>query len=196
MKQSLIVFGTGSLAKSMLYSLPFFYKDELDVFIVGRNSEVLSRTTTIANSRSTFCRSKVRYYEELLDLTEDDKLTQLIKVKSAEYIMLAASLQSPWELAPDSSTWANLVAEAGFGFTLPLQATFAIKIAKAIKKSGCNIKFINGCYPDQVNPLLKLMDLPITIGVGNVAILSSYLSSKLNILPDELKMIGHHFMVC
>lgn len=188
--------GIGSLARSLIYSLPMLHKEKLNVLIIGRNLDDVLQVTTIANSRAIICFSNIRFYAQVIDWAQMEDIESIMDISCPEVVVLAASMQSPWALSKDTSKWANLVSEVGFGFTLPFQANFAIKISRVINKLNSGIKFINACYPDEVNQILKALNLPITTGVGNISILASYLSHSFNLSQDDLfKMIGHHFHV-
>ncbi|MFN8771051.1 MAG: hypothetical protein ACK5WP_09345 [Neisseriaceae bacterium] len=193
LKYKLIVMGAGSLARSIVYSLPMLYKDKLDVLIIGRNMDDVTKITTIASTRSIICNSNVRFAGQVMEWDNFEELGNIIANYCPEMVVLAASMQSPWTLNKFSSKWAALISEIGFGFTLPFQANFAIKVSTIIKKLNNRIKFINACYPDEVNQLLKSLDLPITTGVGNISILASYIPLKFNVTKEDLfQMVGHH----
>ncbi|HEY6740278.1 MAG TPA: hypothetical protein VI076_15650 [Actinopolymorphaceae bacterium] len=80
---------------------------------------------------------------------------------------------------------------AGFGVTLPLQADYAILVGRIAEASGA--WFVNACLPDLVDPLLRALGIPVTTGVGNLAILAAALQEALG-LPDQssLTAVGHH----
>jgi len=86
-----------------------------------------------------------------------------------------------------------LVARAGFGLTLPLQATLALKLSKSVKKNNVGSIVINACYPDCVNPVIHQSNLPIHLGIGNVAILAAMLKRCYHSSRDTLKVIAHHY---
>jgi len=108
-------------------------------------------------------------------------------------VVNCASYYSPWEGIHQPSVWTQLLRSAGFGFTLPLQSAFAIKFAKAVAGHSRAVLFINGCYPDAVNPLLRALDLPVFCGVGNIALLAATLRSSLGLMPQQrLQVMAHH----
>ena len=72
-----------------------------------------------------------------------------------------------------------LVAEGGLSATAVLQAPLSIEVARAVKAVRPQAHFINCCFPDVVNPLIAALDLPISCGVGNVAILSNAFAGAL-----------------
>ena len=94
------------------------------------------------------------------------------------------------------SAWTQLLRSAGFGFTLLLQAAFAINFAEAVAGHSRPVFFINGCYPDAVNPLLRALDLPIFCGIGNIALLAATLRASLGLTPQQrLQVMAHHLQL-
>lgn len=124
---------------------------------------------------------------------ESDDAGRLLSSLQPDMVVNCASYYSPWEDIHQPSSWTQLLRSAGFGFTLPLQTAFAIKFAKAIAGHSRSILFINGCYPDAVNPLLRALDLPVFCGIGNIALLSATLRSSLGLMPQQrLQVMAHH----
>src|SRR5699024_10255518 len=100
-------------------------------------------------------------------------IAPIIERVSPRVVVQSASVQSPWKVDIADTEWSDLVAAAGFGITLSFHALLAWKTANALKLTGSDAHFVNTCYPDGVNPLLKAADLPITTGVGNAGIFSA-----------------------
>ena len=73
-----------------------------------------------------------------------------------------------------------------------LQAPLSIAVARAVKAVRPQAHFINCCFADVVNPLIAALDLPISCGVGNVAILANAFSGALALAPGRLKMLAHY----
>lgn len=80
MKCHLIVFGTGSLAKALLYSLPMIQKSEFEVLVIGRDEDEVLKITTIANSRAIFCSSKINFTGETHLWDDDVVLEDIINI--------------------------------------------------------------------------------------------------------------------
>ncbi|HET9363588.1 MAG TPA: potassium transporter TrkA [Candidatus Angelobacter sp.] len=124
---------------------------------------------------------------------ESDDAGRLLSSLQPDVVVNCASYYSPWENIHQPSLWTQLLRSAGFGFTLPLQSAFAIKFAKAVAEHSQPVLFINGCYPDAVNPLLRALDLPIFCGIGNIALLAATLRSSLDLKPEQrLQVMAHH----
>ncbi len=76
---------------------------------------------------------------------------------------------------------------------MPLQSAFAIRFARSLAEHSRPALFINGCYPDAVNPLLRALNLPVFCGVGNIALLAATLRSSLGLTPQQdLRVMAHH----
>jgi hypothetical protein len=124
---------------------------------------------------------------------ESDDAGRLLSSIQPDVVVNCASYYSPWEDIHQPSLWTQLLRSAGFGFTLSLQSAFAIKFAKAVAGHSRAVLFINGCYPDAVNPLLRALDLPVFCGVGNIALLATTLRSSLGLMAQQrLQVMAHH----
>jgi hypothetical protein len=110
-----------------------------------------------------------------------------------DVLVCAASAQSPYERVHAPSAWTELVATAGFGVTLALQAELVSRLAAALTGGAPDALLVNGCFPDAVNPLLAALDLPVLCGIGNVATLAACLDAALGRPgPRRLAVLGHH----
>jgi hypothetical protein len=99
-------------------------------------------------------------------------------------------LQSPWESSQTQSAWTKLVAEGGFGITLPLQLKFAADVSRAAANSETAI--VNACYPDCVNLVLHRLGFRTTCGIGNSAIVEAFCRSHHSVGSDDVRVVGHH----
>jgi hypothetical protein len=132
-----------------------------------------------------------RFSARSLDLAADGAVPRVVEETQPQVTFLCASLQSPWEVNVQPSAWTSLLARAGFGTTLPLQAAFAARVAETLRGSGSS--FVNAGYPDAVNPLLHALGLPVVCGIGNVQILAGATLGSMNPAPAErLQLLGHH----
>lgn len=110
-----------------------------------------------------------------------------------DVLVCAASAQSPYERAAAPSAWTDLIAAAGFGVTLALQAELVSRLAAALVVGAPGATLVNGAFPDGVNPLLAALDLPVRCGLGNVATLAACLDAALGRPgPRRLAVLGHH----
>jgi hypothetical protein len=102
-------------------------------------------------------------------------------------------MQSPWKVDNGASKWSDLVASSGFGITISFHALLAFRTATAIKQLGLDCHFVNTCYPDGVNQLLRTADVPLTTGVGNIGIFAAVIASRIPFAQrKDLRVLGHH----
>jgi hypothetical protein len=139
--------------------------------------------------------SGVRVDVDRFDVECDD-VEVLIERLEPDLLLNCTSYYSPWEARSRPSQWTEFLARSGFGVSLPIQATFAIRLAKAISRSSRRIVFINGCYPDAVNPVLKALNLPVFCGFGNVALVAGSLQGALGLTDARrLRVLAHHLHI-
>jgi hypothetical protein len=86
-----------------------------------------------------------------------------------------------------------LVQRAGFGLTLPLHAELAIVAGQAVQDGCPEAWYVNGCFPDAVNPVLACLGLPVLCGIGNIAIIAAGLQTALGVADHgRLAVLAHH----
>ncbi|HEY2118419.1 MAG TPA: hypothetical protein VGH37_04470 [Candidatus Acidoferrum sp.] len=195
-----VIVGSGSLAQGIVYALSQVAKDSLRVAIIGRSAAKISRIALIANARAetfhvpaTFCALAIRDFRALA-------FSRAFRSLKPKVILLAASLQSPWESSQGQNAWTKLIASGGFGITLPLQLALAAELSRGATDSKAAI--VNACYPDCVNVVLHRLQLPVTCGVGNAAIVEAFCASRDSMGQDgtgrgglavgKVKVVAHH----
>ncbi|SRR5216683_427034 len=189
----LLVIGSGSLARSICYSMAACCTSSAQIAVLARSGDRVSEACYISNARAALSRRPVRFTPLCGDITSDNTIAGIIAAQRPQIIISCASLQSPWEGTRSPSQWTAFLHDAGFGVTLPLQSFISVKIAAAIKQHSAASLFVNGCYPDAVNPLLRSLDLPVLGGIGNTALVAASLQTALG-LPDQadLRVLAHH----
>ncbi len=186
--------GSGSFATEVLHALARQTTDSLDVALVARDPDRISRLSRSATELAANAGGRLRIVPVVMDWADDDLIRRTVRELRPKVIVHTASLQSPWTLG-GSDGWTTLLKNIGFGFTLPLQAALAVKVARAIAHESPATALVNACYPDAVNPVVSANGLPITGGLGNVAILAAILWNVLDPSTKQgkqLRMIGHH----
>lgn len=192
MDATILIVGSGSLARAIYYSLALLLSRPHRVMVCGRSREQLNEIIYVARAKAASAQSPVRFDSVEFDAESGDAARLLSSVQP-DIIVNCASYYSPWEWIHRPSSWTHLLRSAGFGFTLPLQAAFAIKFAQAVAAHPRPLLFINGCYPDAVNPLLRALDLPVFCGIGNIALMAASLRSALGLTPEQrLQVMAHH----
>jgi hypothetical protein len=118
------------------------------------------------------------------------EFSKLFRSLKPKVILLAASIQSPWEITQQDNAWTRLIAQGGFGITLPLQLKLAAEVSRAA--SGLQAAVVNACYPDAVNLVLDRVGLRITCGLGNAAIIEAFCRSKVGSGEKDVRVVAHH----
>jgi hypothetical protein len=183
--------GSGSLATEVMHALARASKDPISVALLGRD---MDRLAELARSATASAETDLRIVPIVIDWSDDALIKRTIGELRPTVLVHTASLQSPWTLNR-SDGWSDLVKSAGFGFTLPLQAVLALKVARGIAEQSPDTFLINGCYPDAVNRILSANGLKVSGGIGNVAIVAALLWSGLPVTTKEgrrLRLIAHH----
>jgi hypothetical protein len=192
MDATILIIGSGSLARAISYSLALLPSRPHRVIVCARSRDQLNEIVYVSRAKAASAQSLVRFDSVEFD-AESDHVGRLLSSLQPDIIVNCASYYSPWEWIHQPSAWTHLLRGAGFGFTLPLQAVFAIKFAKAVAAHSRPVLFINGCYPDAVNPLLRALDLPVFCGIGNIALVATSLRSALGLMPGQrLQVMAHH----
>lgn len=192
MDATILIVGSGSLARAISYSLALLLSRPHRVVICARSRNQLNDILYVSRAKAASIQSPVTFDSVQFEAESDDAI-RLLSSLQPDVVVNCASYYSPWEDIHQPSSWTQLLRNAGFGFTLPLQSAFAIKFAKAVAEHSRAVLFINGCYPDAVNPLLRALDLPIFCGVGNIALLAATLRSSLDLKPEQrLQVMAHH----
>lgn len=187
----IVITGSGSLATEVMHALARASKDPISVALLGRD---MDRLAELARSAAAIAETDLQIVPIVIDWSDDALIKQTIGELRPKVLVHTASLQSPWTLNQNNQ-WSDLVKSAGFGFTVPLQAVLAIKVARAIADESPGTFLINGCYPDAVNRTLSANGLKVSGGIGNVAILAALLWSGLPVTTKQgrrLRLIAHH----
>jgi hypothetical protein len=183
-----VVVGTGAFATALTAALVRTARAPTEVVLVGRSPATGTRVAAELDSQ----RVRVRFHDGGAFATSD--FSALFTTVRPRLVAVCASEQSPYHRSQYNPDWERVRAHAEFGFTAPLQATFAIRAAQALAALGqSDIPLVNACYPDLVNPLLRLLGLPVLCGLGNVASLTAALRE---LLPRRsgapVRMAAHH----
>src|SRR5262245_53846355 len=192
----IVVVGSGSLARAVCQSLaglanmdsPAARAVHITCTVLARNLAETQRLVTDCQVRASVANAAVTFAAGALD----DEVAALAR-RQPDVVVCCASAQSPYEAMTAPSAWTRLVKEAGFGVTLPLQATVTLRLANAIAQASPHTLLVNGCFPDAVNPLLAALDRPVHCGIGNVATIAACLQAAMG-LPDQsrLSVLAHH----
>jgi hypothetical protein len=175
MRSHVVLFGTGSLARSIVYNLATMMSSTpLNVLIVGRGRAEVEEIAFVARGRAGAAGAGHAFEPLTASWADASVAGDILYHHRPVVTIVAASEQSPWELARDADAWAQLVKRGGFGVTLPLNASLVSQVFRAANGTEPRPFFINACYPDAVNGLLAALGpSDHLVGVGNAAIIES-----------------------
>jgi hypothetical protein len=188
----ILIFGTGSFAGRIVLDLAATASEPVTVAIAGRNTERLNWLRTAGNARAAMFNRPARVTSHQVDLSAPDAAAAAIAAVEPTVVVQAASFQAGAVISNQGNAWTKLVAEGGLSATAVLQAPLSIEVARAVKAVRPRAQFINCCFPDVVNPLIAALDLPISCGVGNIAILANAFAGALGAGAGRLKVLAHY----
>lgn len=188
----ILIFGTGNFAGRIALDLATTASEPVTVAIAGRNVERLNWLRTAGNARAAMFGRPARFVTHDVDLSGATAAAETITAVAPNVVVQAASFQSGSVISNQGNAWTRLVAEGGLSATAVLQAPLSIAVARAVKAVRPQAYFINCCFADVVNPLIAALGLPISCGVGNVAILANAFAGSLALGPGRLKLLAHY----
>jgi hypothetical protein len=192
LRADILIFGTGNFAGRIALDLATAATEPLSIVIAGRNVERLKWLETAGNARAAMFGRPARFMTHLVDLSVDDAAAGAIAAVEPNVVVQAASFQTGSVIGQRGNAWTRLVAEGGLSATAVLQAPLSISVARAVEATRPRTHFVNCCFADVVNPLIAALELPITCGVGNIAILSNAFAGALALEPGRLKVLAHY----
>jgi hypothetical protein len=191
-RADILIFGTGNFAGRIAMDLAATASESVRVTIAGRNRDRLKWLQTAGNARAAMFGRSARFIAHEVDLSGENAAASAITAVEPRVIVQAASFQPGGVISNQGNAWTRLVAEGGLSATAVLQAPLSIAVARAVKAVRPNAYFINCCFADVVNPLIAALDLPISCGVGNVAILANAFAGTLAPGSAQLRVLAHY----
>ena len=185
-----VIIGSGSLAHGIVYALSQVATGSFKIAIIGRSTVMVSRMAIIANARAASFGTRPIFFPLGIPEFNASAFSRAVRSLKPKVILLAASLQSPWESSQGQNAWTKLIAEGGFGITLPLQLKFAAELSRGAATSETAI--VNACYPDCVNVVLDRLGFRTTCGIGNSAIVEAFCRSHHDAGNVDIRVVGHH----
>ncbi len=182
----LIVAGSGSLAHAVLMGLAGCGDAPMTVVAAARNEMAVHHLATLANALGSDSADRIAVTPVTCDYAPAS-LARLFDAYRPRVVLTVASMQSPWSM---TRGWQRLIAQLGYGCTLPLQAVLADRVMRAATAAHPEAHLVNGCYPDLTNRVLTERGLPVAGGIGNIAIVASMLRGRTDRTP--LSLLAHH----
>lgn len=189
----ILIFGTGAFAERILLDIAATASDPVHVAIAGRNSERLDWLRLAGNARAAIFERPVNVIARHVDLSSTAAACDAIGSLWPSVVVQAASAQTSSVISAQGNAWSRLVAEGGLSATAVFNALLSVRAAEAIAQVKPDTHFVNCCYADVVNALIAARGLPVTCGVGNVAILAAAFSGEIGLRkPGPLKVLAHY----
>jgi hypothetical protein len=186
----IVIVGSGSLAQGIAQALAQGGADSRRIAIIGRLAAKVSRIALLANARAASFGTSVTFSALAIREFRASAFAQLFRTLKPKVVLLAASLQSPWESAQEENAWTHLLRSGGFGITLPLQLALAVEVSHGAADRDAAI--VNACYPDCVNVVLDRLAPPVKCGVGNAAIVEAVCRFQSGAGRGDVRVVGHH----
>ena len=123
----LVVVGSGSLARSVCCSLAAVAGTPIALTVLARSAAAAAEVAYLTRTRAALAGRPVTAAPAPLA----DLAGTLGRI-APDVVLVVASYQSPWERTGAPTAWTDLMARAGFGATLPLQAALVADVARAL----------------------------------------------------------------
>ncbi len=189
----ILILGTGSFAQRIACDLAANASKPTRVVIAGRNTLRLAWIRTAALARADMFARSVAIETHEVDLAVEGGAAELLARRRPSVIVQAASFQTASVISGSGSSWTRLVADGGLSATAVFQAVLTSRIARAAAQASPGSYLINCCFPDVANGIVVAMGLPVTCGIGNIAILSHAFAGALeSATKPKLQMLCHY----
>ena len=150
MNATILIIGSGSLARAISYSLALLLSRPHRVIVCARSRSQLNEIIYVARAKAASVQTPVTFDSVEFEAESGDA-GSLLSSTQPDVVVNCASYYSPWEDIHQPSSWTQLLRNAGFGFTLPLQSAFAIKFAGKFRQCApcCTGQLVSGasCPP-------------------------------------------------
>lgn len=164
-KVRIMIFGLGSVGTYLLDYLVSLADEQLEIIVVGRNTEKMQLDVNIVRTAATIrgqLRSEIHMAQ--CDLNDIDSIAGVLKEYKPHVLVNSSRVYSG--LKYGSISWTNLRA---YGIWAPLAIKYARNIMLAYEKAECHAISINTSYSDAVIPWLKSAGLCyFDFGSGNL----------------------------
>jgi hypothetical protein len=196
MVESMMIIGSaGSVGHDMMYQIASM---GLPIKVVG--ADVNEAKGKFEIEESLHIAHSFDFYPDLsfqkIDLFDIEGTSEILSQLQPKVICNLASLGSWWvtRLLPDD----EYKKIGPIGPWLPNHLTLAMKLMKAIKKSGLDIKVVNGAFPDATNVVLDKLGMAPVCGGGNMDLgifrFKRILARDMKVPYSSVKIfgVGHH----
>jgi hypothetical protein len=190
---NILILGTGPFAQRIACDLAATATSPTRLAVSGRNALRLAWILTAARARAEMFARPVTIEGRELDLTDAQRVAELLAALRPAVIVQAASLQPASVISSTANRWTRLVADGGLSATAVFQTLLTSRVARAVAQASPASQLINCCFPDVVNGLVTAMGLPVGCGIGNIAILAHAFGGLLEGNPKpKLQLLCHY----
>jgi hypothetical protein len=196
--RTLIVFGVGKLGGPVVDLLAARYPTHRYV-LVARTRE---RAHLRANLTRYVCSQWGRYPSvegAATDLRDPARTAELIDEHQPDVIFNATTPFPWWAIEAMPAAQRRLTYSAGLGMWCALDCVLPLGLDHALSLCRSRPRYVNGCYPDMVNPFLAGSPVGPIVGVGNMSNLIPglrlALAPALGAAPRDVRisLVAHHY---
>ncbi len=192
-KADILVTGTGNFAARIVFDIAATAARPITVAIAGRNRERREWLRLAANARAANFGRPASFVDLPVNFSSAETVAEAIGPVAPRVTVQAASVQSPGVGHASDTKWGAMILHGGLSVTVAFQALLSARCGQALQMLGGKGAFINCCFPDVGNGVLKAAGLPVTCGVGNVAILATIFAGDLGIREEgRLRVLAQH----
>ena len=195
-KCDVLVTGTGFFAKRFTNDIALTAPKPIKITIAAREAEEgrqLEWLRQSGNARAAIAERPVTYDTTYINWESPESVAETIAEWDPDVIVHAASVQPSKVVVDTTSEWGRLISIGSFSTTVVIQAVLGSRMARAMALAGSKATFMNCCYPDVTNAILKAMGYPVISGGGNIEILASVFAGELGIRErGPIQVLAHH----
>ncbi|HEY1619949.1 MAG TPA: hypothetical protein VGG25_20160 [Streptosporangiaceae bacterium] len=193
--RTLLVLGTGALARAVCGALAVTSGPPLRIAVAGRDRARVAEVVYMVSASAAGAGRAVTATGHVAAGLTATALTEIVADCRPDGAVAIASLQSPWEARHAPSAWTGLLAAGGFALSLPLQAVLVRALHAALREAAPDAWLVNACYPDAVNPLLAALDAAPLCGIGNISTIAQSIQASLEPgqRAEPLRVLAHHW---
>lgn len=191
-RPSIAVAGTGAFAGALVRALAR-HREPLALHVLSSDARRAADLAELGRDHAALTSAPTTCTAHRVNIRHPDEPERLLSEVRPNALVVSTSEHSPTERTAAPSAWTDLLAEAGFGLTLPLQVTHALRYGQACRRATPDTMLVNACFPDGVNPVLAALGTPVACGLGNVATLAAALAARLDLVGQRpLQLLAHH----
>ncbi|WP_397458497.1 hypothetical protein AB3464_04990 [Pseudomonas asplenii] len=172
------VIGRGRFARTLITHLLDRLDDRVQIVQCYRETQMFQPHIPLSRSH----RVHQAPVHTLLGEKGMEQLHAFMTSYKPDVVVCAASCYSPYGTGSVEGT--------PFGATLPFQLPIALNVAKAAHAIDNHSLLLNACYPELVNPVARLLDIPFDAGLGNAQTLNW--DQRFGTGKERLFALAHH----